>query len=279
MKISSELVEQKNSIEDLKWSVLLLFGCFCIGWNIANALHELGHVFAMTLVGVPIKEFVLNPFSWCWTFAEYQRNSLLLSFGGVTFGLLFVMLPSIAAIWIRSTYFRISAFTTAAWALSMDGIYLLTGALFNAGDGKEIVQFGAPYTLVLFLGGFYLLLALLMFALIQPLVGISKNASISERFLIFGTAIFPYLLMIFLYNFILNRREILLWISFVLGGVVLIWLSAIAGYFWARLHKDLAEINRSKVGWGPVIMALILGFIIIAGEFLIFGIHENPFGK
>ncbi|RPH32676.1 MAG: hypothetical protein EHM93_08125 [Bacteroidales bacterium] len=279
MKLDNDLIEPKYSKKDLKWSILLLFGCFCIGWNVANVLHELGHAFAMALVGVPIKEFVLNPFSWCWTFAEYQKYSLLLSLGGVTFGLLFVILPSFAAIWIRSAYFRIPAFTIAAWALSMDGIYLLTGALFSAGDGKEIVEFGAPYSLVIFLGCLYLMLALFMFGLIHPLVGIGKNSSITKRFLIFGAAVFPYLLMIFLYNFILNRREILLWTSFVLGGVVLIWMSAVAGYFWARIGKGFDEINRTKIGWKPVIIFLIIGFIIIAGEFLIFGIHENPFGK
>jgi hypothetical protein len=98
-----------------------------------------------------------------------------------------------------------------------------------------------------------------------------------KRFIIFGTGIIPYLLMMFLYNMILNKREILLWFSFLLAGVLLVSALSIVGYFWARTHKGFSEINRSKIGWGPVIMVLILGFVIIIGELIISGVKENFF--
>lgn len=275
--MNDELMEKTYSKKDLKWSILLLFGCFCIGFNATIAFHELGHAFAMVLDGVHIKEFFLNPFSWSWTFPESLNNPLFTAFGGVSFGLLFAILPFIGTIWIRSAYFRIPAFITAAFACAINGIYLVAGTFFKVGDGGELIQYGVSQILILSLGSLYLIAALILLAVIQPLLGINKNISIVKRFLIFGTGIIPYLLMIFLYNLLLNKKEILLWFSFVLAGVLLILLLSIVGYFWARMHKELCEINRSKVGWGPVIMALILGFVIIIGELIIFGVKENPF--
>ncbi len=270
-------MEKTYSEKDVKWSILLLFGCFCIGFNAAIAFHELGHAFAMVLDGVHIKEFFLNPFSWSWTFPESLNNPLFTALGGVSFGLLFAILPSIGTIWIRSAYFRIPAFMTAGFAFSINGIYLVTGVFFKVGDGGELIQYGVSHILILSLGSLYLIVALFLLAAIQPLLGINKNISLVKRFLIIGAGIIPYLLMIFLYNLLLNKKETLLWFSFVLAGVLLILLVSVVGYFWARMHKGFYEINRSKVGWGPVIMALILGFVIIVGELIIFGNKENPF--
>ena len=270
-------MEQKYSEKDLKWSILLLFGCFCIGFNATIAFHELGHAFAMVVDGVHIKEFFLNPFSWSWTFPESLNNSLFTAFGGVTFGLLFAILPSVGTIWIRSAYFRIPAFITATFALSINGIYLIVGTFFRVGDGGELIQYGVPRILVLSLGSIYLIAALLLFAMIQPLVGINKNISIAKRIHIFGAGIFPYLLMMFLYNLLLNKKEIFLWLSFVIAGGLLILLLSIVGYYLSRMHKGICEINRSQVGWGPVIISLIVGFVIIIGELIIFGVKENPF--
>ena len=54
--MSDELMEKSYNKEDFRWSTLLLFGCFCIGFNVAIAFHELGHAFSMVLDGVHIKE-------------------------------------------------------------------------------------------------------------------------------------------------------------------------------------------------------------------------------
>jgi len=271
------LMGQKYSKKDLSWSILLLFGTFCIAFNLAIAFHELGHAFTMILDGVGVRDFHLNPFSWSWTFPKSLNNVIFTASGGVTFGLIFAILPSIAAVWIRNAYFRIPAFTTAAFAFSINGIYLIAGTLFKVGDGGELIQYGVSHVMVLSLGGIYIIAALFLLALIQPLFGINKEFSFGKRFLIFGAGIIPYLSMMFIYNLFLNKREIMLWFSFVVAGVLLILLLSFSGYFRAKMHEGFREVNRIKVGWGPVLMSLILGFAIIIGELIIFGVKESPF--
>jgi hypothetical protein len=63
------------------FSILLVFGSFCIGYNIAIAFHELGHAFAMMLDGGQIQEFVLNPFSWSWNLGQDLNNPLFTAWG------------------------------------------------------------------------------------------------------------------------------------------------------------------------------------------------------
>ena len=270
-------METRDSRYDLIWSVLLLFGSFSIAFNLAIACHELGHALAMVLDRVGIKEFHLNPFSWSWTFPESLNHALFTASGGITFGLMFALLPLIGTIWIRSVYFRIPAFMTAGFAFSINGIYLIAGVFFRIGDGGELLQYGVPRILIVTIGCLYLLISLLILTSIQPVLGIKKSSSFQKRFLIWALGIIPYLLIMFIYNLFLNQKEVWLWFSFALGGVLLVLVVSISGHLWVRVHRALGEINRLEVGWKPVVMILVFGLVIIIGELIVFGIKQNPF--
>ncbi len=47
---------------------LFLLGSFSIGYNLAMAIHELGHALAMWATGGSVARIRLNPFSWSYTY-------------------------------------------------------------------------------------------------------------------------------------------------------------------------------------------------------------------
>ena len=164
--------------------ILMLFGSFCIGYNIAIAFHELGHAFAMMLDGGQIREFVLNPFSWSWNLGQDLNNPLFTAWGGVTFGLLFAILPTIILIWVKRYYFRIPILVMAGSAFLINGIYLIIGVFLNFGDGGELIQYGVSPVLISVLGIFYFLISIILWAIIQLLLGIKSNVSFSKRLVV-----------------------------------------------------------------------------------------------
>jgi hypothetical protein len=255
----------------------MLLGAFCVGYNMAIAFHELGHALAMVLDGVTIRAFHLNPFSWSWTFPESLNHPLFTALGGVTFGVVFAAIPALAAIRIQTPAFRIPAVVTAAVALAVDGIYLVAGTFFRIGDGGELLQYGVSRELILALGGLYVAISLLLFAFVQSMLGIGKNTPITTRALIMFGGIVPYLAVIFLYNLLLNQREILLWISFVSAGIFLILLWVWAGHVLAKRLQCQGAVSGAGVSWTPVITTLLSGMAIVVGELMFFGIKENPF--
>ncbi|UCC41504.1 MAG: hypothetical protein JSV96_08845, partial [Candidatus Aminicenantes bacterium] len=153
--------------------ILLIFGSFCIGYNITIAFHELGHAFAVMLDGGHIKEFVLNPFSWSWNFGQDLNNPLFTAWGGVTFGLLFAVLPAVLFIWVKRYYFRIPILVLAGSAFLINGVYLIMGVFLNIGDGGELIQYGVSSFFILILGIVYFLIALFLWAIVQQLLGIT----------------------------------------------------------------------------------------------------------
>lgn len=275
--MSDKPAEFCSSVKDLMWSMLLMFGCFCVGFNMAIAFHEAGHALAMVMDGVPIREFHLNPFSWSWTFPEYLNHPLFTAFGGVTLGLVLAMIPATLSIWIRSAYFRPPALVTAVLACWINGVYLIAGTLYRVGDGGELIGYGVPPVVVLSLGCVYLAAALVLFATIQPALGIRKDMPVLKRTSVVAAGIVPYVVTIIVYNLFLNREELLLWLSFSVTGVPLIVLLVIVGSLSAKGHRGPREINKLNAGWGPVVTALILGFVVIIGELVFFGVKENPF--
>jgi len=272
-KIKGLSGNQKNVV----WSGLFLFGLFCFGYNMAIALHELGHVIAVLLDGGQIQQFFLNPFSWSWNLGKSVNNPVFTAWGGVSFGLILSTLPLIGIIWIRSIYYWVLVLVTAGCALLINGIYLVVGVFINVGDGRELIKLGVSSKLIFSLGLLYMIAAFSLWMIIQPLLGIGKNVPFLKRFLILSSGIFPYLLIIFFYNLVFNSDQIVIWSSFVLVGLLSILIMAVVGVKWSRSPKGFSDLDSSEIGWRPVVVVLIMGIGIVVSEFIIFGIKDNPF--
>ncbi len=71
-------------------AVLALSGSFAISFNLAIALHELGHAITYLINGGEITSFVLNPFSWSWAEGRGFSNRIFVLWDGATVGQLLV---------------------------------------------------------------------------------------------------------------------------------------------------------------------------------------------
>ena len=258
-------------------TILFLFGSFCIGYNIAIAFHELGHAFAMILDGGGIQEYYLNPFSWSWNLGQNLNNLLFTAWGGVTFGLLFALLPAISLIWIKSNFLRIPILVLAGSAFLINGIYLLMGVFLNIGDGGELMHYGVSSAFILFLGLVYFIIALFLWILIQQLLGLHSQVTFTKRLIILCCGITPYLLMIFVYNFLFNHEQLLLWSSYAVLGTVTCLLFSISGHFWVKLYSRFHALTFQNSSYKPVALVNLIAVVIIFGELILFGIKDNPF--
>jgi len=258
-------------------SVLFLFGCFTVGYNVSIALHEAGHAFAVLLDGGTVMDFYLNPFSWSWNLGESINNPLFTAWGGVTFGLFFALIPLIFSAWIKNYIFRIIVLVVAGCTFLINGLYLVTGVIIHTGDGGELVQYGVLPVWIILLGSIYLLISLFLWIKIQNSIGIHHTSSLWGRLFILFCGIFPYLCFILIYNLVFNQSQILIWVSFVAVGVVFMVFMAIFGNLFYGLKIFNNRSVRIPILSRSVWISILLGVSIILCELIIFGIRENPF--
>ena len=256
--------------------ILVLFGSFCIGYNITIACHELGHAFAVVLDGGHIQEFVLNPFSWSWNLGQNLMNPLFTAWGGVTFGLLFALLPGLI-LFARKRYFlQVPILVTVGCAFLINGIYLLMGVFLKIGDGGELIEYGVPAAIILIIGIVYFITAIFVWSIIQQVAGLKSDLPFTKRLILMCCGITPYLLMIVIYNLIFNKAQIIIWSAFAIIGLFICIIFSITGLLMSNLYPgnyNLPDFANKK----PIVIINIIGIAIIACEFIIFGIQENPF--
>ena len=252
-------------------------GGFTIAYNLTIACHELGHSFAVLLDGGRIREFYLNPFSWSWNLGQNLSNPVFTAWGGVTFGLLFALLPVILLIRSRKSFIRIPTLILAGSAFLINGIYLIMGMFLNIGDGVELIGYGVPRFIIGILGILYILIALFGWNLVQQGLGFDASSSVARRLIILAFGIAPYLFLIFLYNLLVNPDIVMVWLSFAMVGVLCCFIFSLVGHLTASFFPSVPKPAPASPSLGPPLLFLSFGLIIIAAEFLIFGIKESPF--
>lgn len=273
------------SRENLCASAFVL-GIFAVAYNVAVALHEAGHAFAMVLDGGHVQEFVLNPFSWSWCLGRDITHPMFTAWGGVTFGLVFALVPLAALFKVRARSLRAALWILGGTAFLMNGVYLVAGVAAGFGDGGELVARGAAPVPVAALGVLYILAALGIWALAQPLLGLGSGVRFPRRLGVLLVAIVPYLALIVLYNALRNIAELPLWAGLASAGVLATLLFAITGQAWAQRS---GSVPNEGAGAGrlppagtvvtPKEVALVNAFAlaIIGAELVIFGFRDAPF--
>lgn len=265
----------KSCFNQISSQIILLIGGFAIAYNIAIALHEFGHTIAVVFSGGQIKEYVLNPFSWSWNLGQNVSNIIFTAWGGVTFGLLFALIPLLLIFKIRTTWFVFLCKLIAACALMINGIYLLAGTLLNFGDGGELARLGISPTIIIILGVTYLLISMAFWSNLQYHLGFNKHTPLNKRILVITAGFAPYMLIIFLYNLLHNSNQIIIWGGLAAVGMFMAFLIAIIGHLWTKGTKKTFEsdlINEAYAG-----KMLIMGLLVILTEFIVFGAPPNPF--
>ncbi len=251
---------------------IMFMGGFAIAYNIAIALHELGHVLAYSMVDEQLVEFVLNPFSWSW--AASRNLNVFVLWGGVTFGQLFALLPLLMLPKVKTPLFLLLSKLLAACAFLINGIYLLLGALLHFGDGGSLVYVGFNTYFIVGIGVLYFGLSFLFWAHLQQHVGMNSRTPLPVRITIIAGGIVPYMLIIFIYNLLHNTDQIIMWSGLALFGIIVSFLIALMGNWWANYFShDGARLVGAENAW----RLFSIGLLVILVEFVIFGTPPNPF--
>ena len=254
---------------------LILSGSFAITYNIAIALHELGHVIAYLIDGGEVSEFVLNPFSWSWAEANNLSNRIFALWGGVTFGQILALVPFVLIMKIKSPIFLFLAKLLAACAFLINGLYLTAGSIMNFGDGGSLVYLGVSSSLLIMLGIVYLLISFLFWSDLQRHLGMDKQTAFTSRMKIVTGSIAPYMILIIIYNLLHNSSQIVMWGGLATFGILVTFLIAYLGDLWNRyaVRNDESRIVSHSYAW----KLLTIGLLVILVEFVVFGTPANPF--
>jgi hypothetical protein len=256
-------------------SILLLFGAFIIGFNLAVAFHELGHATAVLIDGGQIQEFVLNPFSWSWNLGRNVQDILFTAWGGVTIGLGYTFIPLFFIRLVKNNVMKLVIKLLAGTGFLINGIYLIFGVLYKVGDGAELTSIGVSPAMLLVMGSVYVLFSLVIWSDVQRNLGIDPQESFSRRLLVMIAGVAPYMAMIVLYNYLFNSEQLILWCGYAVTGVALACLFALCGHLWAKQvyggahHVEVSGLNG--------FILLLIGILVILMEFLIFGTPQHPF--
>lgn len=209
--------------------VLFIFSSFCVGFNAAMALHELGHAGAVWLVGGAVASITLHPFSRSWISYQSNPDPLAAAWGGIILGTLLALLL-LLTVWpfrYKATFAAALIAMTAGFALGGNGLYLLVGTLAGKGDPARLFSLGMSKTLLLVIGLLLTAGGFLLIGAISPLFGLEPGESFTRRFLALELGLLPYLALSIGYHRLIAGRLETYSVALMSSAAMLMWLAAI----------------------------------------------------
>jgi hypothetical protein len=182
-----------------------LFASYCLGVNVALALHECGHALGCWIAGGKMLGLVLSPQGYSESYAVRDVSAgFAVSYGylihiaaGLVFGAAFgVPLILLARNFRRGTVGWIVLYATGTWAIGNNAMYLFVGSLHPFGDSLFLIEEGVPRW-GLFVAGFPLMVAfLILFASFLRGIGLRQDDSCRRWVLTVEAGLLAYLAMI-----------------------------------------------------------------------------------
>jgi hypothetical protein len=208
MKPSDELTPPASEQGPPRSTVLIaftLFASYCLGANVAIALHEFGHALGCWTAGGRMLGLVLGPQGYSGSYAARDVSAgfavshgyLMTVAGGVVFGAAFgVLLVLVAGLFRRGTVGWIVTYASGTWAIGNNGMYLFLGSLLPFDDALFLREEGVPRW-VLFVAGLPLVVAFLaLFASFLRGIGLRQEDSYRRWVLTVEAGVLMYLAMI-----------------------------------------------------------------------------------
>lgn len=254
---------------------LLIFGAFCIAYNLDNFLHEFGHGVAVWISGGRVSSMILNPFSWSWISYLSNPNPLFTAWGGVLFGVLFAIVLAAAALLIRSPYMA-PLYLLAGCAMASNGIYFSVAAFADIGDAGALLSLGVPRLTLVAIGLLLLVISCLWVSAIQPLLGIPSDTSFHRRLLTMHMGVTPYLIAMAVYVLVFEKTNPVATLAFPGVGVLAVTAIAVSGHLLRNVATHMPRLAYLEPTWTSAILLLSVGIAIILGELIYFGVESNP---
>jgi hypothetical protein len=176
----------------LRLAVPLLLGCYALGLNLHNIIHEFGHSVAVLVQGGEVTGYRFHPFDGCLNFSTYVPDHVLLYAGGAFIGGAATILFPVLA-WKRRTpgvmplvlACAAGLVTTAHWMLRAPWSDVFT-------DYTAMIELGVPWPVFLGTGTLYLAIGVAVLVLYLPLLGMAHDAGLGRRLALFELGILPY---------------------------------------------------------------------------------------
>jgi hypothetical protein len=252
-------------------NALLLFGMFTVAYNLATAVHELGHVLGVTLGGGSASHVKLNPFTWSYTFYASNPRPLLASWSGSLFEIV-LSLAIVAAVRILRASVPTFLLLIAIVALGTNGVYLAGGTLGHAGDAADLIRLGISPIAVFIVGTLMMLAAGGSIIVLQPRFGIPYTASIWHRATVIVGGAGAYLVIMLLYVALLPNGNLRLFLLFVGAGLLMLGVVVVlATMLRTPLERLSLATLTADVPSGKVLAYLIAGILVVVLEIVLFG--------
>ena len=160
-------------------ALLIALTClFC--WLAMMIVHECGHVLHAWMSGGGVVKVVLHPLSISRTDVEPNPHPHFVAWGGAIWGcgLPAVLVPIVRR--LRLPFDYLYAFL-AGFCLIANGVYLGAGAVFPAGDARDLLRLGTPWWLLLGFGIAATVAGLRLWNGLSPHFGIGKSSEAVDR--------------------------------------------------------------------------------------------------
>lgn len=251
---------------------LFLFGSFAIGYNLATALHELGHAIALRMTGGVVGGIVLHPFTWSYTYySSAPKFPILTSWAGILFESLSALLL-VALVWrSRRQSWSLLATVIGIVALAKAGLYASIDAiLLTGGDATNLIDLGAPPALVISVGLVLVAASLLLAVAAFRSIDFGPGSSLRERALVLEAGLLPYLLCIVVYHLITSPQEVGVWGLYVASGAIIIFLVAALSQLIESRLPARPGTRANTPGWIWAGSVTVLGIAIIGLELILY---------
>jgi multisubunit Na+/H+ antiporter MnhG subunit len=258
-----------------------LFASYCLGANVAIALHEFGHALGCWLAGGKVLGLVLAPQGYSGSSAARDLSAdfatshgyFLLVAGGPVFGAAFGAVFALAARLLRrGTVGWIVTHGTGTWCIGNNGAYLFLGSLYPFGDALFLTELGVPRWGLFLVGLALVVVFLALFASFLRGIGLGREDSYRRWVLTVEAGLLGYLALILGWRLLRPPGGQLPATANDLLGLacspVALLLLATCTYPFRRAAR--CESSMSEPRWTKAGMVLALGLLFMATEVLFF---------
>ena len=256
-KVESDMLKESGDRQVVRKGLLLL-GSFCIAYLSAQYLHELSHAVAAYLAGGHAGSIHIHPFSWSYTYSfSYEHPVIVLSAGAVGSSLVSLLLYIVLIRWFRPILLPIVLIGPVS--LLQNGSYWLVDFIQGSnGDACRLVRYGVPAAVVIVIGAVFLIIGIVSAVHLLCVLGLG-NITFRNRLAILLIGLLTYEVAMISWQWIYNRHEFGLWLTYFASSAVLILIIAALGRYF-RFNKQ----RLFKTNWASVFLVDLVGFGVVA---------------
>ncbi len=256
---------------------LIALGAFVLAYNLATITHEYGHALNLAATAGQVRHITVSPLGWSYCYYRTVHEHRAVAWGGFLWA---TIIPSLLflVLWAIKSRLSFWAAIFAATALASEGVYMLTGVLFETGDAHRLITLGLPKAVLIVLGGVLVAVSVVLALPVGALIGVGRGRSrFRQTALVIGTPILAYLAIIAAYSMCAYPKERVMWAGSVgLGCGIALAVAALAHLAAPLFSGPESKARQAPVNWPAAIIGLAVPACVVIGEvFALFPLFAN----